>query len=181
MRWFWIDRFVEFERGRKAVTLKHVSLADSSIDDYQLGWSNYPSTLIIEGMAQTGGLLISEKFGFEQRVVLAKIIRATFHREALPGDRLRLTATVEDIQERGAIVSGRVTLDSDRDEPPALLAELELSFAFLGERFGESQLFPPEDLLRTLRMLHLFRVGKDELGQPLQPPNHMLEAERPAN
>ena len=57
-------------------------------------------------------------------------------------------------------------------------AELELWFAFLDDRFGETSLFPPEDLLRTLRIMKLFEVAVDQNGNRIGPPEHMLEAER---
>jgi len=41
---------------------------------------------MIEGMAQTGGVLVGEAFNFAEKVVLAKVTRATFHRHVLPGD-----------------------------------------------------------------------------------------------
>src|SRR5688500_9859559 len=68
MRWFWIDRFTEFERGRRAVSIKTVSMAEEQLDDYSPGFAFMPASLIIEGMAQTAGLLIGEMEGFSQRV-----------------------------------------------------------------------------------------------------------------
>jgi 3-hydroxyacyl-[acyl-carrier-protein] dehydratase len=64
MRWLWIDKFVEFERGRRAVAIKNVSIVEEEIDDYVPGFPIMPNTLIIEGMAQTAGLLIGEYSGF---------------------------------------------------------------------------------------------------------------------
>ena len=62
-----------------------------------------------------------------------------------------------------------------------LLAEMELGFAFLDDdRFGDTTLFPPEDLLRTLRILKMFDVAVDQNGNRIQAPEHMLEAERQA-
>ena len=60
MRWLWIDRFVEFERGRKAVAIKNVSIVEEEIDDYAPGFPIMPPALIIEGMAQLGGILVAE-------------------------------------------------------------------------------------------------------------------------
>ncbi len=56
MRWFWIDRFEEFVRGKHAVTVKNVTYGEEPLDDYMPGHPHYPHSLIIEGMAQTGGL-----------------------------------------------------------------------------------------------------------------------------
>ncbi|HEX5102905.1 MAG TPA: beta-hydroxyacyl-ACP dehydratase, partial [Pirellulaceae bacterium] len=102
MRWFWIERFVEFERGRRAVAIKNVSLVEEELDEYTPGYPVMPNTLIIEGMAQTAGLLIGEMTGFEARVILAKIGKAVFHRYAIPGDSLRYTAVISDVNADGA-------------------------------------------------------------------------------
>lgn len=172
MRWFWIDRFEEFVRGRYAVTLKNVTFGEEPLDDYMPGHPYYPHSLIIEGMAQTGGLLIAEPEGFQNRVVLAKVSKATFHQRALPGDQLRFRAEIQNVLESGAIVHGTVTVNGE------LQADLELWFAFLDERFGKGSLFPPADLLRVLRVLRLYDVAVDEAGNRILPPEHLLTAEK---
>jgi 3-hydroxyacyl-[acyl-carrier-protein] dehydratase len=172
MRWFWIDRFEEFVRGSHAVTIKAVTVAEEPLDDYQLGHPHYPHSLMIEGMAQTGGLLIAEPIGFSRKVVLAKVGKAVFHRCAYPGDLLRLTATIQDIQDSGAVVTGTIDVNGER------IADMELWFAFLDERFGEGPLFPLETLLRTLRWLRMYEVARDEHGNKITPHPTMLDAER---
>jgi 3-hydroxyacyl-[acyl-carrier-protein] dehydratase len=174
VRWFWIDRFLEFVRDTRAVTIKHVSFGEEAIDDYLPGHPHYPHSLMIEGMAQTGGLLVSEAEGFTRKTVLAKVSKATFSRLVVPGDTLRLTAVVQDKQATGAVVHGRIEIDGQE------IAAMELWFAFLNERFGQSALFTPEDLLRTLRVMRLFDVAVDQNGNRIQAPVHMLEAERRA-
>ena len=106
MRWFWIDRFIEFESGRHATAIKNVSLAEEHLHDHFPGAPLMPNSLIIEGLAQTGGLLVGEHGGFDEQVVLAKIAKARFHFPAVPGDTLVYRATIEDIHKDGAMVSG---------------------------------------------------------------------------
>jgi len=171
MRWFWIDRFTEFVRDTRATTIKNISFGEEPLDDYQPGHPHYPHSLMIEGMAQAGGLLVSEPGGFLTKTVLAKVSKAVFHRLVVPGDQIAFKAEVQDKQPTGAIVSGTITVGDE------LVAELELWFAFLDERFGESALFPPEDLLRTLRILKMFDVAVDQNGNKIGPPQHMLDAE----
>jgi len=174
VRWFWIDRFQEFVRDTRAVTIKHICFGEEAIDDYLPGYPHYPHSLMIEGMAQTGGLLVSEAEGFTRKTVLAKVSKATFTQLVVPGDTLRMTAIVQDKQSSGAVVHGRIELDGQE------IAAMELWFAFLNESFGSTALFTPEDLLRTLRVMRLFDVAVDQNGNRIQPPAHMLEAERQA-
>lgn len=171
MRWFWIDRFEKFVSGQEAVTLKNVTLAEEPLDDYLPGFPHYPHSLIIEGMAQTGGLLISQLNDFQSRVVLAKVSRSEFFGLAVPGDQLRLHVKLLSLQPDGAIVSGLV------EKAGKPLAELELTFAILDESYGEQAFFIPDDLCRILRSLRLFDVGVHADGSPIAIPPHMLEAE----
>ena len=79
MRWLWVDRFTEFVSGSHAKGVKNVTLGEEVVDGYLPGYPVLPPTLIIEGMAQLGGILVAEHFGFEKRVVLAKVGKAIFH------------------------------------------------------------------------------------------------------
>src|SRR5207244_7336492 len=88
MRWLWIDRFVEFESGKSARAVKNLSLAEDYFADHFPGYPVMPASLMLEGLAQTGGILVGEANDFREKVVLAKIPRATFHREALAGQTL---------------------------------------------------------------------------------------------
>ncbi len=172
MRWFWIDRFDEFVRGTRAVSTKNVTLAEEPLDEYFPGLPHYPHSLIIEGMAQTGGLLLSEASGFTKKVVLAKVGRATFHRFVLPGDQLKIVVELKDTQSAGAIAEGKAYIGD------TLQAEVELWFAILGSGFGEQPHFPPEYLMRWLRTLRLYDYAVDEQGNRLSPPSHLLDAEK---
>lgn len=172
MRWFWIDRFEEFVSGSHAVAIKAVSLSEEPVDEYSPGRPYYPASLIVEGLAQTGGLLIAQKSDFKSRVVLAKVSKSVFHFQACPGDKLRLKMVIENLQESGGIARGTVHVGEE------LLCEANLTFAFLDDRFEGVQLFEPATFCRTLRCLHLFDVGVDQDGNPISVPQHMLEAER---
>jgi 3-hydroxyacyl-[acyl-carrier-protein] dehydratase len=174
MRWLWIDRFLEFECGKRAVAIKNVSLVEEELDGYFSGFPFLPSSLIIEGMAQTGGLLVGEVSDFRERVVLAKVSKAIFHQSALPGDQLMYTAEIADINAQGAIVRGTSHIGEQ------LQAEIELVFAQLDSRFGSEILFEPEEFRNTLRLFRLYEVAKTATGGPKEPPEHLLEAYRNA-
>lgn len=172
MRWLWIDRFVEFERGKRASAIKNVALTEPQLDGYLPGNPLMPAPLIIEGLAQTAGLLAGEMSGFRSRVVLAKISKAVFHFHAVPGDTLHYSAVLQDVQPDGAIAIATSKI-GDRVQ-----ADVEFMFAFLtGDKFANQQLFDPADLLRMVRTFGLYEVGRDEQGNPLEVPDYMVEAE----
>jgi 3-hydroxyacyl-[acyl-carrier-protein] dehydratase len=170
-RWMWIDRFTEFVRGQQAEAIKTVSLTDEPIDFYVPGLALMPCSLIIEGLAQAGGTLISEVRGFEESVVLGKVGKAVFHRPALAGDTMTYRTEVVDVQPEGAIVRGTSHIDDE------LHAEIQLSFAYLDDRLGGIDLIEPADLLRVLRLYGLYGVGVTGDGSPLQVPQRLLDAE----
>lgn len=171
MRWYWIDRFVEFEHSRRAVAIKNVALSEEQLVGYMPGFPIMPASLIIEALAQTGGILVGEHNLFRQRVVLAKVSSAKFDGLAFPGDTLRLTAEAESIQADGAMVKGSCSA-GERN-----LAEIELFYAHLDDDKFSGELFNPAEFMAMLRLLRLYDVGRKEDGSPLDPPTHLLAAE----
>jgi 3-hydroxyacyl-[acyl-carrier-protein] dehydratase len=173
MRWYWIDRFIEFESGRYAKAVKCISLAEEHLHDHFSFYPMIPNSLVIEGMAQTGGLLVSEHNQFSEKVVLAKIPKARFYCDAVPGDTLIYTTTIEYIKDEGAMVSA-TSYKGD-----ILHAEAEIVFAHLNDpRLGT--LFEPETFLRMMRMLVAFDVGHAADGSRLVPPPRLLNAVKSA-
>jgi 3-hydroxyacyl-[acyl-carrier-protein] dehydratase len=170
-RWLWLDRFTEFVRGKRAEAIKTVSQTDEPLDLYMPGFPVMPCSLIVEGLAQTGGILISEFKDFEKPVVLAKIGKAVFHRPALPGDTMTYSTEIVDTQPEGAIVQGTSHIEGE------LHAEIGLSFAYLDGRFGEIEPIPPADVLSVLRLYGLYDISETGSGSPLDVPPRLLDAE----
>lgn len=165
MRWFWIDRFEEFVRGRSAIAIKNVSLAEEHLHDHFPGAALMPNSLVVEGMAQTAGLLVADAIEFNRRVVLAKVAAAEFHFDAIPGDCLRYRAEILDLKPAGSLT--RVSSHcGDR-----LQGEAELFFAHLEPGEGVPRLFEPDELLRWLDQMHIYDIGRDESGKPLARPD----------
>ena len=108
MRWIWIDAFVEFESGKRASAIKNVTLAEEYLHDHFPGYPVMPACLLIEGMAQTAGILVGEARGFAENVILAKIRKAEFDDYAVPGDQIRFDAVLETIDERAAATTGSI-------------------------------------------------------------------------
>jgi 3-hydroxyacyl-[acyl-carrier-protein] dehydratase len=165
MHWYWIDRFTEFESGKRATAIKAITLAEDHLHDHFRYHPIMPASLIIEGVAQTGGLLVCEKHQYQEKVVLAKVPRMRFHLpEAVPGDVLTYTIIADDIRETGAMVSAKVHKGEE------LMAEGQLVFAYLSEGFSEKQLFEEGNLIDMMRNFRAFEVGKNADGSPLLDP-----------
>lgn len=173
MRWYWIDRFLEFESGRCAKAVKNISLAEDYLHDHFPGYPLMPKSLIVEGMAQTGGFLVCEHSQFLEKVVLAKIAKVVFHGEAFPGDQLIYSATINSLHKDGAAV----TTTSHKNGQ--LQAEMEVVFAHLNEEFEERTLFEPEAFAHMMQVLRVFEVGHAADGSPLVMPTSISGAALP--
>src|SRR5438270_3974321 len=110
MRWIWIDKFTEFTSRQSATAIKNVSLAEEHLHDLYPAFPIVPHSLIVEGMAQTAGILVGEARNFEEKVILAKIGRATFHRLVRPGETIAYHAKIDQLNEQGASISGKVMI-----------------------------------------------------------------------
>jgi len=176
MRWMWIDRFVEFVRGERSVAIKNVSLTEEPLSDYVPGFPMLPCSLIVEGMAWTGGILANDARAFRERTVLAKVNKAVFHRPVLAGDQLRYTAVLEGIEAEGAFIRGTSHIGDE------LQAEVDLFLAHLGDRFDEvaGDLIDPDDMLASLRIFGLYDVGRTSSGEPLDVAEKLQAGERAA-
>jgi 3-hydroxyacyl-[acyl-carrier-protein] dehydratase len=161
MRWFWIDRFLEFTPRTSAVAVKAVSMAEEHLHDLFPDFPVHPPSLIIEGMAQTAGMLVGEATGFREKVILAKINRATFHRLVCSGETLVFRAEVEQMSDSGASVRGTVSVRPAEAGAVDLVADIELMFSHIDRNLAGLE-FPANNFVFTPRTLELLRgVGVD--------------------
>ena len=164
MRWYWIDRFLEFESGRGATAVKNVSLAEEHLHDHFPGSPVMPNALIIEGFAQSGGLLVGEHTGYKANMILGKVPKALFHFPACPGDTLTYHITLTGCSDEGAIVTGTSHVGE------RLQAEVEVFFANVLEGAAARRLFTPRELIVMMHLLRAYDVGRAADGSPLRPP-----------
>jgi 3-hydroxyacyl-[acyl-carrier-protein] dehydratase len=151
MRWIWIDRFVEFTSRTRAVAIKNCSLAEEHLHDLYPAFPIVPHSLIVEGMAQTAGILVGEARNFSEKVILAKIGRATFHRLVRPGDTITFDARIEQLNEAGASIVGRVSVGAD------LVADIEMMFSHIDQNLA-GQKFPEHNFVFTEQFTELLRT-----------------------
>jgi 3-hydroxyacyl-[acyl-carrier-protein] dehydratase len=91
-----IDRVLEIEKGKKAIALKNVSIDEPYFLGHFQNNPVMPGVLILEAMAQTGGLAFQSSFekGEEGIPVLARIEEFRWKREVIPGDQIIIEAEV---------------------------------------------------------------------------------------
>lgn len=150
MRWIWIDKFTEFESGKRAVAVKNVTLAEEHLHDHFPGFPVMPECLCIEAMAQTAGILVGEAKNFTEKVILAKIKKAVFFDYVKPGDTLNLEAKIESITAEAASTTGKITCGEKA------IAEIDLMFSHIDRNIGGKE-FPDENFVFTDTFKSLMR------------------------
>jgi 3-hydroxyacyl-[acyl-carrier-protein] dehydratase len=158
MRWLWIDRFVALESGKSARAIKNLSQAEDHFAQHFPGWPVMPAALILEGLAQTAGILVGEAGNFQEKVILAKVLRAEFHREAIPGEQLVYDAEVLSLRPEGAAVLGKASVDGEA------VAEAEIFFAYL-DQARSGQLFGDHNFVFSGEMTYLLGHLKGLAGK----------------
>jgi UDP-3-O-[3-hydroxymyristoyl] N-acetylglucosamine deacetylase/3-hydroxyacyl-[acyl-carrier-protein] dehydratase len=117
-----VDRILELEEGKRVVGIKNVSINEPFFVGHFPGHPIMPAVLIIEAMAQVGGvLLLSMVDDPESRLVyFMGIDNAKFRKPVLPGDQIRFELELLKLKSMFCKMSGKAFVDG------ALVAEAEL-------------------------------------------------------
>lgn len=151
----WIDRIVELIPKERMVAIKQVSMAEEHLHDHfpstptRRAMPVMPMSLIVEGMAQTAGVLVGHAEGFKEKVVLAKVSKAKIDRDATPGCTLRYTATIEQFTSAGASTKGIVELIepiASGESEAEVIGQIDLLFSHLDQNMGGVE-YPEENFV----------------------------------
>jgi 3-hydroxyacyl-[acyl-carrier-protein] dehydratase len=91
-----IDRILEIQKGKKTIALKNVSIDEPYFSGHFPNDPVMPGVLILEAMAQTGGLAFQSSFesGGEGIPVLARVEEFRLKKRVIPGDQIIIEADV---------------------------------------------------------------------------------------
>ena len=93
-----VDRVLELQPGERAVAIKNVTVNEPHFTGHYPGRPIMPGVLILEALAQVGGLAVmvsDEDEATEGKVpLLAGVDRARFRKPVVPGDQLRLEVDI---------------------------------------------------------------------------------------
>ncbi|MCJ7765794.1 MAG: 3-hydroxyacyl-ACP dehydratase FabZ [Thiovulaceae bacterium] len=121
-----VDRVVSLEVKENITAFKNISISEPVFQGHFPGHPIYPGVMILEGMAQAGGLLAFQSMGLTKEEVKDKVVyfmsidKAKFRKPVRPGDRLEYRLNV--IKQKGPIwvLDGKAFVDNE------LVSEAEL-------------------------------------------------------
>ena len=122
-----VDRIVDYTPGEKAVGIKNVTLNEPHFQGHFPDRPLMPGVLIIEAMAQVGGIVLTQMPGVEGGLfVFAGMDKVRFRRQVIPGDQLVMTVELLCVkQRRFGKMLGKAEVDSQ------LAAQGELMFSLI--------------------------------------------------
>ncbi len=114
-----IDRVTDIVNNEKLLGFKNVSIGEQVFEGHFPGHPIYPGVMILEGMAQAGGILafksmdMTEEEAAEKVVYFMSIDKAKFRAPVRPGDRLEYEISV--VKNKGAIwvLQGKAFVDGN--------------------------------------------------------------------
>jgi 3-hydroxyacyl-[acyl-carrier-protein] dehydratase len=122
-----VDRIIEYVPGQRAVGIKNVTFNEPHFQGHFPGRPMMPGVLIVEAMAQVGGIVLTQLPDIDGNLfVFAGIDKVRFRRPVVPGDRLVMTVELLCVKRRRfGKMQGRAEVDGQ------LVAEGELMFSLV--------------------------------------------------
>jgi 3-hydroxyacyl-[acyl-carrier-protein] dehydratase len=121
-----IDRILEVERLKRIVAVKNVTINEAHFQGHFPGQPVMPGVLILEGMAQAGGLLLLLEIPDRENklLFLAAVDAVRFRRPVVPGDQMRIEVKV--LKWRGDFckIEGRATVNGQLASEAILMCKM---------------------------------------------------------
>ena len=109
-----VDRVIEFEKGKSITAIKNVTMNESFFQGHFPGHPIMPGVLIIEALAQAGGILAIKSEGEETKdklVFFTGIDKTRFRKPVVPGDQIELKLTVLKQRKTMWVLKGEAYVD----------------------------------------------------------------------
>lgn len=109
-----VDRVVELEVGKRAVGIKNVTINEHFFQGHFPQYPVMPGVLIVEALAQTGGIALGTMDEYKGRIAFfAGIDNVRFKRQVKPGDTLRLEVELTQLRRSIGTATALATVDGE--------------------------------------------------------------------
>jgi 3-hydroxyacyl-[acyl-carrier-protein] dehydratase len=121
-----VDAIVEMERLKSIVGIKNVTINEDFFRGHFPGKPIMPGVLIVEAMAQTGGLLLLQEVAEREKklIYFVAIDDARFRRPVVPGDQMRIEVKVLTWRNTFCKLAGKVTVEGDLVAEATLMCKM---------------------------------------------------------
>ncbi|HAX79304.1 MAG TPA: 3-hydroxyacyl-[acyl-carrier-protein] dehydratase FabZ [Cyanobacteria bacterium UBA11372] len=122
-----VDRIIDYTQGKRAVGIKNVTVNEPFFPGHFPGRPIMPGVLIVEAMAQVGGIIMKQMPDIPEGLFMfAGIDKTRFRRPVVPGDQLVMTVELLWVkQRRFGKMQGKAEVDGQ------LAAEAEMMFSLV--------------------------------------------------
>ncbi len=121
-----VDRITDMDKAKSIIGYKNISISEPAFQGHFPGHPIYPGVMILEGMAQAGGILALKSNDLTAEELKNKVIyfmsidKAKFRTPVKPGDKLEYRIEVKKLRGTLIVLDGKAFVDD------ALVAEAEL-------------------------------------------------------
>ncbi len=123
-----VDRVIDLEPSKKIVAIKNVTYNEPFFPGHFPQRPIMPGVLILEAMAQTGGLLAFKSApGMEGSVFFTGIDDTRFRKPVIPGDQLKLVVEVVKHRREMWVFDGKAFVDDDVVAEARIMAMLKMN------------------------------------------------------
>ncbi len=125
-----VDRIIEMEKGKRAVGIKNVTMNENFFTGHFPSRPVMPGVLMVEAMAQTGGVLVLTSGGHDGKLALFMAAdNVKFRRVVSPGDQLVMEIDLLRDRPRTAMIHGVTKVNNE------VVAEADMMFSFIDPDF----------------------------------------------
>ena len=121
-----VDKIIEIEKDKRIVGIKNITGKEEFFKGHFPGNPIMPGVLIIEALAQVGGILLfNKKESLNRSAYFVGLNNARFRKAVIPGDMLRLEVDIVKIRSRIVQLHGVAKINSE------VVAEADIMFGFM--------------------------------------------------
>jgi len=122
-----VDRILEIEVPKRIVGIKNVTFNEPQFTGHFPTLPIFPGVLILEAMAQVGGILLIESLNLEigkYAILYAGVDGARFKRPIIPGDTMVIEMQTITMKKRLSKMAGKVTVDGQLAAEATIMASV---------------------------------------------------------